>query len=46
MRGWDRMSKYIRKIVGDKVYLSPMFLDDVEQYTRWLNDFGVTRYLG
>ena len=40
------MSKYIRKIVGDKVYLSPMFLDDVEQYTRWLNDFGVTRYLG
>lgn len=40
------MSKYIRKIVGDKVYLSPMFVDDVEQYTKWVNDFEVTRYLG
>ena len=40
------MSKYIPKIAGEKVYLSPMFLDDAEQYTRWLNDFEVTRYLG
>lgn len=40
------MSKYIRKIVGEKVYLSPMFIDDFEQYTRWINDFEVTRYLG
>lgn len=40
------MSKYIRRIVGEKVYLSPMFLDDLEQYTRWLNDLEVTRYLG
>ena len=40
------MSKYIPRIVGEKVYLSPMFLDDLEQYTRWLNDFEVTRYLG
>lgn len=27
-------------------YLSPMFLDDLEQYTRWMNDIEVTRYLG
>ena len=40
------MSKYIPKIVGEKVYLSPMFLDDLDQYTRWINDFEVTRYLG
>jgi RimJ/RimL family protein N-acetyltransferase len=40
------MSKYIPRIVGEKVYLSPMFLDDLEQYTRWINDFEVTRYLG
>jgi RimJ/RimL family protein N-acetyltransferase len=40
------MGKYIPKIVGEKVYLSPIFLDDLEQYTRWLNDFEVTRYLG
>jgi RimJ/RimL family protein N-acetyltransferase len=40
------VSKYIPKIVGERVYLSPMFLDDLEQYTRWINDFEVTRYLG
>lgn len=40
------MSKYIPKIVGERIYLSPMFLDDLEQYTRWINDFEVTRYLG
>jgi RimJ/RimL family protein N-acetyltransferase len=40
------MSKYIPKITGENVYLSPMFLDDLEQYTRWINDFEVTRYLG
>lgn len=40
------MSKYIPKITGEKVYLSPMFLDDLEQYTRWMNSIEVTRYLG
>lgn len=40
------MSKYIPKMTGQKVYLSPMFLDDAEQYTRWMNDLEVTRYLG
>ena len=45
-KGIEEMSKYIRKIVGDRIYLSPMFLDDAEQYTRWINDFEVTRYLG
>lgn len=40
------MSKYIQKIKGERVYLSPMFLDDLEIYTRWMNDFEVTRYLG
>lgn len=40
------MSKYIPRITGERIYLSPMFLDDSEQYTRWMNDFEVTRYLG
>lgn len=40
------MSKYIPRIKGERVYLSPMFLDDVEQYARWINDLEVTRYLG
>lgn len=40
------MSKYIPKLKGEKVYLSPMFTDDAEQYARWMNDVEVTRYLG
>lgn len=40
------MSKYIPKLTGEKVYLSPMFTDDAEQYARWMNNIEVTRYLG
>ena len=40
------MAKYFPKIIGDAVYLSPMSLDDLEQYTRWLNDLEMTKYLG
>ena len=40
------MSKYIPKMTGQKIFLSPMFLDDLELYTRWLNDSEMTRYLG
>jgi RimJ/RimL family protein N-acetyltransferase len=40
------MGKYIPRMTGERVFLSPMFLDDLELYTRWLNDFEVTRYLG
>lgn len=38
--------KYFKKIVGKKVYLSPMSLEDAEIYTKWLNDFDVTDGLG
>ena len=30
--------KYFRKITGDKVYLSPMSIQDAETYCKWLND--------
>jgi RimJ/RimL family protein N-acetyltransferase len=40
------MGKYIPKFIGERVYLSPIFTDDLEQYTRWMNDLEVTRYLG
>ncbi|MCH5200913.1 MAG: GNAT family N-acetyltransferase [Oscillospiraceae bacterium] len=30
--------KYFRKLEGDKVYLSPMSIEDAETYCRWLND--------
>ncbi|MCL2086260.1 MAG: GNAT family N-acetyltransferase [Oscillospiraceae bacterium] len=35
------MSHY-KKIVGEKVYLSPMSEDSVESYTKWLNDSAVS----
>jgi RimJ/RimL family protein N-acetyltransferase len=37
--------KYFPKIVGDRVYLSPISLDDAERYAAWLNDFSVARFL-
>lgn len=35
--------KYFKKIVGDKVYLSPMNSDDYLKYTEWLNDYDVAK---
>jgi RimJ/RimL family protein N-acetyltransferase len=37
--------KYFPKIVGERVYLSPLSLEDAERYTAWLNDFATTRFL-
>ncbi len=37
--------KYFKKLVGEKVYLSPMNPDDNEKYTKWLNDANITRFL-
>ena len=34
-----------RKIVGERIYLSPMSVDDVEQYAHWINDIEVSKYL-
>lgn len=38
---------YFKKILGDRIYLSPRSanLEDVEKFTYWLNDFGITDYL-
>ncbi len=33
---------YFKKIEGEKVYLSPMCVEDVEKYVKWMNDFKVT----
>ena len=30
--------KYFKKIVGDKIYLSPINSDDYLKYTEWLNE--------
>ena len=38
--------KYFPKITGERLYLSPISLDDAEIYTKWLNDPAVARNLG
>ena len=35
----------IRKLIGEKCYLSPMTIDDAEIYAHWLNDMEVVRCL-
>ena len=34
--------KYFKKLVGERIYLSPLNIDDTEKYVEWLNDFNVT----
>ena len=29
--------KYFKKLVGERIYLSPRNSEDVEQFTEWLN---------
>ena len=38
--------KYFKKLVGDRIYLSPRNVEDVEKYTEWMNDFETTDYTG
>ena len=33
---------YFKKIEGERVYLSPMCVEDALKYTKWMNDFKVT----
>jgi RimJ/RimL family protein N-acetyltransferase len=37
--------KYFPKLKGERVYLSPVSLEDAERYTAWLNDLEVAKYL-
>ena len=38
--------KYFKKLLGDRIYLSPRNSEDVELFTEWLNDFEITDYTG
>lgn len=40
------MSKYFKKLIGEKCYLSPLSLQDAEHYAEWMNDFHITLNLG
>lgn len=37
--------KYFRKLIGEKCYLSPVSLDDVERYTEWVNDLEIGQFV-
>lgn len=36
---------YFKKLVGEKIYLSPRTVEDAEKYTKWLNDFNTSDYI-
>ena len=38
--------KYFKKLVGERIYLSPRNDEDVELFTQWMNDFQITDYTG
>lgn len=38
--------KYFKKLVGERIYLSPRNSEDIEKFTEWLNDFETTDYIG
>ncbi len=40
--------QYFKKLVGDRIYLSPQGTSDeeVEKFTQWMNDFQVTDFTG
>lgn len=33
---------YYKKIEGERIYLSPMCIDDAIKYTKWMNNFKIT----
>ena len=38
--------KYLKKFIGDNIYLSPISVDDVEEYAEMVNDIKVSVGLG
>ena len=38
--------KYFEKINGDRIYLSPISVEDKEIYTKWVNDKSVAENIG
>ena len=38
--------KYFKKLEGERIYLSPMNIEDVEKYVKWLSDFRTTDGVG
>ena len=37
--------KYFKKIVGDNLYLSPVCMEDAEEYVKWFSDMKFSERL-
>ncbi len=37
--------KYFKKLIGEKCYLSPICIEDADQYIEWINDLEVSKNL-
>ena len=42
--GEKEICMYIKKLIGTQCYLSPLNIEDAEQYAVWLNDVEVTEF--
>ncbi|MGN1299677.1 MAG: GNAT family N-acetyltransferase [Candidatus Scatovivens sp.] len=38
--------KYFKKLVGERIYLSPLNIEDAEKYVEWFCDFSLTDGIG
>ena len=38
--------KYFKKLIGERIYLSPRNNEEIEKFTEWMNDFETTDYTG
>ena len=46
MENNSEKKKYLKTLVGDNIYFSPISLDDIEKYTEMVNDIKVSVGLG
>ena len=46
MENNSEKKKYLKTLVGDSIYFSPISLDDIEEYTQMVNDIKVSVGLG
>lgn len=37
---------HFKKLVGEKVYLSPRSVEDAQEFAEWLNNYEIAKYLG
>ena len=38
--------KYYKKLIGERIYLSPINVEDAEKYVEWMSDFRTTDGIG